>query len=270
MFPLTENKRMLGYELLSAYPNISHFVTTRQGGCSRGTYGWFNCSPFNGDDPENVRRNQEILKQSLGAEPWGLIIPKQVHGTEICVIDKEFLSLPSNERIQKLTGVDAVVTNLPGYCVCVSTADCIPLLIYDPVKQVVAAVHAGWRGTVNKIASRVIGLMQETYDSVSSNLVVCIGPGISATAFEVGEEVVDKFSENGFDMKKISYRNSETRKSHIDLWEANRLQLLDAGVPEHQIECAGLCTYTLCDTFFSARRLGIDSGRILSGIMLKE
>ena len=96
----------------------------------------------------------------------------------------------------------------------------------------------------------------------------CIGPGISLESFEVGDEVYEAFRLNGFDMSRISCRNANTGKFHIDLWETNRQQLLDFGVPSSQIEVAGICTYIHHEEFFSARRLGIASGRILSGILI--
>lgn len=133
--------------------------------------------------------------------------------------------------------------------------------------QVVAAVHAGWRGTVNFIVGHTLEQMRTVYGTEGSEVVACIGPGISLESFEVGDEVYDTFRLNGFDMSRISYRKTETGKYHIDLWEANRQQLLDFGVPGCQIEVSGICTYIHHDEFFSARRLGIASGRILSGIM---
>lgn len=100
-------------------------------------------------------------------------------------------------------------------------------------------------------------------------MIACIGPGISLSAFEVGDEVYEAFRKNGFQMDYISEWKPDTHKYHIDLWAANRLQLLDFGVPSAQVETAGICTYTRHEEFFSARRLGIKSGRLLSGIMLK-
>lgn len=260
---------MLGYELLSAYPNIFHFVTTRQGGVSEGTYASFNCSPYCGDDQQKVWSNQERLMESFPTTFRQLIIPYQVHGTKIGLIDQAFRDLSAEEQKKQLHGVDAVVTNQSGCCVCVSTADCVPLLVYDRKQQVVAAIHAGWRGTVENITLSVLQKMRLVYGSSGEDLIVTIGPSISLSCFEVGEEVYETFREKGFDVSRISSFHKQTGKHHIDLWEANRIQLLEFGVPEKQIEISGICTYTHHDEFFSARRLGINSGRILSGIMLR-
>lgn len=261
---------MLGYELFAAYPDIFCFATTREGGYSSGAYGTFNCSPFSGDNEEDVQRNQGDLRRALGANLKGLFIPQQVHGTEIGCVDASFLSLSLGEQQEKLNGVDAIVTNEPGCCICVSTADCVPLLVYDRVNCVAAAIHAGWRGTVERIVTKTLAFMQEKFGTQGKDVLVAIGPSISLESFEVGQEVYDTFREKGFNMSGISIWKAETQKHHIDLWEANRVQLREFGIPEDQIECAGICTYLRHAEFFSARRLGIKSGRMLSGIMINK
>jgi YfiH family protein len=135
------------------------------------------------------------------------------------------------------------------------------------MKQVVAAVHAGWRGTVGRIVEKTLETMKLHYGTEGKDVVACIGPSISLESFEVGDEVYAAFEEAGFDMSRIARRYE---KWHIDLWEANRLQLLAHGVLPSHIELAGVCTYQCHEDFFSARRLGINSGRILSGIMMNE
>ncbi len=263
MIKLTEDNRMLGYELLSSFPNISHFTTTRAGGCSSGNYASFNCTEYTGDNPEDVFRNQSLLLSSL-PQVKQLVIPRQVHDIRICVI-----SSPEVVSSEALQGIDALITNQQGFCLCISTADCIPILLYDTKKQVIAAIHAGWRGTVNGIAQKVIREMECVYDTCAADVVACIGPGISLQSFEVGQEVYEAFQNAEFQMDRISLWNATTEKHHIDLWEANRIQLEECGVQPSNIQCADICTYEEHETFFSARRLGIASGRILSGIMLK-
>ncbi len=268
MTELTEDKVILGFEQFSSILNISHFVTTRSGGYSEDTFASFNCAPFSGDDIEKVKRNQEILCSRMGIQQQKLVIPFQTHGNTIRAIDQLYLGLSPEEQQRRLHGVDALITNLPGYCICVSTADCVPVLMYDTVNKAVAIVHAGWRGTVAKIVKQTLDVMENTYNTEAKDVVAAIGPSISLDSFEVGEEVYDAFQKTGFDMTKISIWKEDTQKHHIDLWEANRLQLLDAGVLDDNIEISGICTYEEHERFFSARRLGTKSGRILSGIML--
>nr|WP_321376321.1 peptidoglycan editing factor PgeF [uncultured Bacteroides sp.] len=270
MTELTEDKVILGFEQLCSIPNISHFVTTRKGGYSEDTFASFNCAPFSGDDLEKVKRNQEVLCAKVGIQPQQLVIPFQTHGNTIRAIDPFYVSLSVEEQQRRLHGVDALITNIPGYCLCVSTADCVPVLLYDTVNKAIAVIHAGWRGTVAKIVKQTLDFMDNTYNTDAKDVLVAIGPSISFDAFEVGEEVYSAFLKIGYDMTKISSWNEDTQKHHIDLWEANRIQLTEAGVLPDNIEVSGICTYEQHERFFSARRLGTKSGRVLSGIMLKK
>lgn len=249
---------------------VTAFSTTRHGGCSRGNYASLNCTPYTGDDADCVRRNREILCDALPQRPRELVIPFQTHGTAAFAISDAYLQASDEERQAMLRGIDVLVTREPGVCICISTADCIPILLYDKQHRTIAAIHAGWRGTVNRIVRRTLERMHALYDTDGRDVSAIIGPGISLPAFEVGEEVYETFREQGFPMEYISEWNPATHKHHIDLWAANRLQLQDFGVPSEQIETAGICTYSQYEDFFSARRMGIRSGRILSGIMIKE
>lgn len=150
-------------------------------------------------------------------------------------------------------------------CIGVSTADCIPILLYDPEHHAAAAVHAGWRGTVMRIAEKSIRQMTLDYGTRPELLEAVIGPGISQEAFEVGDEVYDAFREAGFPMSEIARKQE---KWHIDLWAANYLQLENCGLRINHIQVSGICTYRHCEEYFSARRLGIASGRIFTGIIL--
>ncbi len=254
---------------LSGYDDISHFVTTRHGGVSSGTYASMNPCVYTADDVDKVKENLRILSEAVGIVRERIIMPRQVHGNRVRAIDSTFLSLEMAEREKYLDGVDALVTDLPDICVSVSTADCVPILLYSPIRKVIAAVHAGWRGTVAGIAREAVRFMRERYGCESDDLVVGIGPSISPSAFEVGEEVVDAFRGAGFPMDGLLARDPEMGKAHIDLWEANRWCLLEIGVRPERIEIAGICTYACSEDYFSARRLGIKSGRILTGIFMK-
>ncbi|MBO4664715.1 MAG: peptidoglycan editing factor PgeF [Bacteroidaceae bacterium] len=260
------------------------FSTTRHGGVSVGAYASFNANHYCGDDPKNVEANRSILCRELGISNDHLIVPHQTHDTRTLIIDDDFFALSPSVRAERLEGIDAVCTNLPDTCVCVSTADCIPILIYDEAHKVVSAIHAGWRGTVKRIVEQNIKVMSDNYGTNPSDCHAVIGPGISLAAFEVGDEVYDEFHTEGFDMNLIAKRypasnnnnpsttstDKESSKWHIDLPLCNKLQLFHAGLREDHITLSGICTYTQHSDFFSARRLGIKSGRILNGIMLQK
>lgn len=245
---------------------VRAFSSTREGGVSTGAYAGFNITHYCGDEVGAVAMNRKTLCTELGIGDDRLILPRQTHGCEVLCVDEHFLSLPSAEQTEILHAKDAVVTDVPRLCIGVSTADCVPLLLYDAVKGVVAAVHAGWRGTVACIAKKAFETMRGRYNSLAADVKVVIAPSISLAAFEVGDEVYDAFATALLPVDKIARRIEN--KWHIDLWEANRLQLLDCGVCADAIEVCGVCTFNSCDEFFSARRLGINSGRIFNGIML--
>ena len=247
---------------------VTAFSTTRNGGVSKGDYASMNCTPYTGDDLEAVQRNQQLLCTALHIEKEQLIIPYQTHSVNALVIDKEFLQQNAGKRNEQLQNIDALITQEKGVCLCVSTADCTPILLYDREQQVIAAIHAGWRGSVNYIVRKTLEQMNRLYNTQGEDIFAAIGPCIGFDAFEVGDEVYDAFKQNDFPMEYISGWKPETHKWHIDLQMANSVQLIDFGVPTEQIDICDICTFTHYEKFFSARRLGIKSGRILSGIFM--
>ncbi|MBO7415576.1 MAG: peptidoglycan editing factor PgeF [Bacteroidaceae bacterium] len=200
--------------------------------------------------------------------PFYVVQPHQVHGTVI----KEVTD-PMTTR-EQLEGVDALITNVPGVAISVRTADCIPVLLYDPVHKAIAAVHDGWRGTVQRLSQKVVAEMSRRYGTNPADLKAVIGPGIGPESFQVGQEVVDAFADAGFPMDQIlkdcgpkspTEENPMAGGLHIDLWRANEWLLEQSGVKSIQI--AGICTYKN-DRYFSARREGTKCGRIINCIKL--
>ncbi len=249
---------------------VTAFSTTRNGGVSKGDYASMNCTPYTGDDLEAVQRNQQLLCTALHIEKEQLIIPYQTHSVNALVIDKEFLQQNAEKQIEQLQNIDALITQEKGVCLCVSTADCTPILLYDRKQQVIAAIHAGWRGSVNYIVRKTLEQMNRLYNTQGEDIFAAIGPCIGFDAFEVSDEVYDAFKQNDFPMEYISGWKPETHKWHIDLQMANSVQLIDFGVPTEQIDFCDICTFTHHEEFFSARRLGIKSGRTLSGIFMQS
>ena len=265
------NPILLNY---STHEGIVAFSSTRKGGCSKGEYASFNVNAYCGDNPDDILENRKSLCHKLAIEMDCLVMPHQVHGVKCVDIDKAFMKLGHDERTVALEGVDALATRLHGVCIGVSTADCIPVLLYDPKNMVVAAVHAGWRGTQQRILEPTLVFMKQHYETDPRDVMAYIGPGIGMECFEVGQEVYDAFAEADFPMDTIARRYKDSQvddmtKWHIDLWEANRIQLLTKGVDEDNIQVAGICTCLNSDLFFSARKQGVDSGRILTAIMIK-
>ena len=259
-------------------PDVTAFSTTRHGGYGSGNYAGFNINRYCGDAETAIAANQKLLCEALNLDGTAqIVMPHQTHGTEVRIIDEAFMALPVAERLPVLEGVDALMTDVPGVCIGVSTADCIPIIIYDPQHRAACAVHAGWRGTVAGIARRAVEAMQRAYGSVPGVLRAAIGPGISLENFEVGDEVYGQFAAAGHDMARISRpfavpAQTEERgwKWHIDLPECNKMQLQAAGLQPENVLLSGVCTYEAVADYFSARRLGIRSGRIFTGVVIKK
>jgi len=224
-------------------------------------------SPFSGDEMTHYSYNQKKLIEKFGSDCQQIVLPFQTHGTDIREIDNEYLSLAKDLKVDYLNGVDAIFTQLTNICIGVTTADCVPLLFYDPCKKVVAAAHAGWRGTCGRIAEKTVRTLMQKSDSKPEDIRVVIGPSISAEVYQVGKEVIESFEAAGFDISKIIIKKNDTY--FLDLWKANEMTLTENGISNNNIEIAGICTFTEHEKYFSARRLGIKSGRMLSGIMLK-
>lgn len=241
---------MLQFPSLGMDCNIFHFITTRHGGISEGSYASLNLGEYCGDIPSHVRQNREKLAEVIGIESEHLFTPNQTHDSEIKVLNSDFIKKSRKEQQLALHGIDALVTDLPGIALSVTTADCVPILLYVTDKQVVASIHAGWRGTVKQITGKTVRFLQEYFDYTPDRIHAGIGPAIGIDAYEVGEEVVEKFSRTICDLQHILRYNPQTGKAHINLQEANRRQLLEAGLSHERIETAPICTYSRHTDFF--------------------
>ena len=199
--------------------------------------------------------------------PYPVVQGHQVHGDRIALVDRPDLTR------EDLEGYDAFVCALPGVAFGVRTADCVPVLLYDPRRRVVAAIHSGWKGTVQRISQKVLFVMKSEFGSQPEDIRAVLGPAIGPDSFQVGEEVVQFFKEQGFPLDDIWTFHPGCSGvpmadgHHIDLFKANRWLLEEAGVPASAISEAGIDSY-LDQTFFSARREGISCGRTVSAIRL--
>ena len=260
---INHNIPLWQFGLLQQEKGILHYVTSRLGGVSEGIYATFNQSYTAGDRGEHVLENRRRLAGELDITPGMLLFPGQTHTAHVRVISSY------QELKERITETDALVTALPEVCVSVLTADCVPLLLYDPVKKVVAAAHAGWRGTVQSMALETVDVMKDDFGCQPKNILAGIGPSIGPKNYQVGANVVSAVHEN-FYIHADSVLQEEARgKALFNLWEANRQQLLIGGLKNENIEQAGICTLESHETFFSARRLGNPCGRFASGIMIE-
>lgn len=248
--------------------DVEAFSTTRGEVSGKSAYSGVNLCDYVGDDALRVLDARLTLAMQLGIDLDDLVMPRQTHSCRVAVINEDFLSLDIEKQEAALEGVDALVTPLSGVAIGVNTADCVPIVLADEAAGVIAVAHAGWRGTVGCIARAVVEEMCRQ-GAQAERIVASMGPSICQDCFEVGDEVVEAFEKARFDLGTIVARDASTGKAHIDLRAANRDVLIAAGVPAGNIVQSQHCSRCEHGRFFSARRLGIDSGRTFTGIYRK-
>ena len=204
-----------------------------------------------------------VPSRHLGEQGWGwLLSVKQVHGTDVLVVDR-----PLTESDQFPGGWDALVTDQPDVTVAVRTADCVPVLLHDPRKRVVAAIHAGWRGAVAGIVSKTVGLIAARFGSMQSDLRVSIGPSAGPCCYEVDNPVLDQLRSGLPDWESVVC-DHQGHKARLDLKALIRKQVEGAGVPLSSVSSVNLCTICQDQLFYSYRREGKVNGTMVSGITL--
>ncbi len=264
---------------------LVHGFSTRRGGVSE-AYGGesLNLGITEEDTRENVQQNRRIFLRAInaikGRETWPLVTAKQIHSAVIHHIRE----IPEHP----LTG-DGLITNLPEVVISVRTADCLPVLLADKKNKAVGAFHAGWRGTLARIVEKGVGEMQAKFGTKPKDVVAVIGPGIGRCCYEVSEDFKDKFAaqfayanelfDEVFDSNALHIKypllfmnqrapghGLPATKLHLDLIQANRRQLLDAGVPEKNVWVSELCTGCRTDLLFSHRVERGKTGRMMAAI----
>ncbi len=234
------------FESLVGLPLRAH-VSTRHGGVSPAPWASLNFSVARGDTPERVRANRARFAEAVGIDPSTPVVCRQVHGTGVAKVDWEQAGSAQD-------GSDALITDAVGLPLSLVFADCVPVLLYDPVRHVLGVCHAGWRGTVNGAAAATLWAMQAAYGTAAADVVACIGPSIGPASYEVGEEVVAMaHAKLARAARFFHYPNGPEHKPHFDLWQANAAQLVEQGVRPDRVEIAGVDTATRTDDFFSHR-----------------
>jgi polyphenol oxidase len=275
------NLKILELDAFKKLPWLLHGFSTRLGGVSDlDGQKVLNLSFTDWDARENVLENRKKFQTALGARKFPLIALKQIHSAVIW----PFASAP-NEPCKG----DASLTKTPGLLLAVQTADCVPILLVDPKKRAVAAIHAGWRGTLARITEKTVGELHSHFGSNPSDLLAAIGPSIGSCCYEVGAELVTQFASQfadaseffdepctGEEPNPLQWLNMmppghqpPPKNVHLDLTKANHSQLLAAGLSEKNVFSSNLCTACHPDLFFSYRKQGPRSGRLLSVIGIK-
>ena len=249
------------------FADVLDFTTVRGCFADGDPYSGFSICDYTGDKPCHYNKCIDELAATLGVGRCRIVKPRQVHGSRVSVLDPGFFSLDADAQAARLEGIDGVVTSCRRIAIGVNTADCVPVLLYAAAGTgMVAAVHAGWRGTLARIAANAVRIMQQ---HGGREIAAYIGVSICRDCFEVGNEVAEAFLDAGFG-DAVMLGNERAGKPHVDLQEANRRQLVACGVAPGDIYVDGRCSrHDPSGDFFSARRMGINSGRTFTGIMLR-
>jgi YfiH family protein len=247
----TDGVRALVCEPLEQARFVNGF-STRGGGASAMPDHSLNLAGFNDDAAENILENRRRFLK-LFAGQWALAGCWQVHGADVRLIEKASDAKPAEDARGETVYCDAIVSDARGVLAGVKTADCVPILMGDPVTGAYAAVHAGWRGTLARVALKGLEQMRREYGAEPENVVVAIGPAAGACCYEVGTDVIDAFTKEFPNEPNLF---TPTRENHacIDLLCVNRNQLTGMGVNAASIFTAPLCTMCRTDLFFSYRR----------------
>ena len=250
--------------LLRAVGGGVHAFSTRRGGVSQPPYATLNLGQSVGDDPQAVQANRRRFFGAFGIAPPQVVRVRQVHGDGVLIVDpalaerEGFPQVLLDERYE----FDALITDMAGLALVVSTADCLPILIHDPVQGAAAAVHAGWRSTAKRIVAKAVRALGKAYGTDPADCRVAIGPGIRGCCFEVDRPVIEAMG-GALPTWEAHARPSRAGHWRIDLAGVNRAILQEAGVRPERVEDLDLCTACRTDLFFSHRAEKGCTGRMM-------
>lgn len=248
-----ENGVMFGYFPKLQAQGLRHGISTRIGGCSREDLASLNLGIKVNDNPDNIRVNRDKFCEAVGVDAGQVVASGQIHGDHVAVVDE-------GQAGQRMEDTDGLVTNRPDLPLLLFFADCVPLLLYDPVRQVIGLSHAGWKGTFLSIGPKTLNVMQHTFGTDPADCLAGIGPSIGPEDYEVDEPVMTEIRTRWASPELFS---RPCRPGHwlLNLWEWNRQQLIDAGVPAMNVAISGVSTARQSDLFFSHRASAGKAGR---------
>lgn len=240
---------------------IINAFSRRTGGVSHGKIEGFNFGFRVGDDSDAVLRNYKILADDIGADVERIVCARQQHTDNIRIVTEQDCGKGVIEVDSDIQDTDGLITNIPQIPLVVFTADCVPLLFCDPVRKVVAATHAGWRGTAQKIGKKTISLMKSEFGCAPENIIAAIGPSIGPCCFEVDSDTALNFD-------KKYCKPKPNNKFHVDLWAVNRDDMLSEGLIPDNIYVSEECTICSSDKYYSYRTHKEHTGRQIAVIAL--
>ncbi len=226
---------------------VTHGFSTRMGGVSKGIYASMNLSYNRGDDKESVDENFRRIGKAIGFDSRKLVFSNQIHNTQIHKVTEKDCG-------KVMTGMDGLVTNVKGIPMYTGYADCVPLFFYDPVKEVAAMAHSGWRGTVGRIGAKMVKVMEQEYGCQKENIIAAIGPSICQDCYEISEDVAREFKKEFCECSWEEYlEDKRNGKYQLDLWKVNEIILLGAGIIKEHLDITDICTCCNHEYLFSHR-----------------
>ena len=210
---------------------------------------------------------KEILSESFGIQPSQFVFCRQTHSDNIAIINSVKDDMGFYEKKNAVVETDGIITSSRGICLVIQTADCVPVILYDPVKHIAASIHSGWRGTARHILKKAIVRMQNDFMCEPSDIICCIGPSAGPCCYEVGEDVLTAFYKEFLNPEGLFIQFSKN-KYRADLWKTNKSMAIESGIKEANIETAEICTICNSDMFYSARVHKENAGRMATGIMM--
>lgn len=241
---------------------VRHGFSTRMGGVSRGDLSELNLGFTRGDDPEKVRENFRRIGASMGFEPSDLVLSCQTHTTNVRRVTEE----DRGRGYTKFPGyadVDGLITDVPGLVLATFYADCVPLFFVDPVRRAVGLSHSGWKGTVGRMGAATLEKMKEAFGTDPADVRAAVGPSICQDCYEVSEDVALAFKREFWSDadERLVYRRPGGRYQ-LNLWRANEIVLLDAGIKPEHLAVTNVCTCCNPDLLFSHRASGGKRGNL--------
>lgn len=259
----------LYFRRLAKHPGVMHGCSTRAGGVSEGCFSSMNLGFGRGDSDENVLINYDRLCNALGITKNQVVLPDQVHATVVRRVTKADCG-KGIVKARDYAGVDAQITNEPGVVLAVFGADCVPVFFFDPVTGAIGTAHAGWRGTIGRIAEKTIHAMEKEFGSQPEHMEAYIGVSICGDCYTVGGEVAECFRREFPEATKQTGAQKTEGTCQLDLWQVNKRILEEAGVKPENITIGGVCTKCHPDLLFSHRVTGTARGNMAGFLMLTE
>lgn len=269
IFEVAEGKiPYLRYPMFAETGVVKHGFSTRIGGVSEGCYSSMNLSFTRGDQEEAVRENFRRIADAIGVKCEDMVFSQQTHTANVRVVTEEDRGMGITRPLE-WQDVDGLVTNVPGICLVTFYADCVPLFFLDPVKKVIGLSHSGWRGTVSKIGKETIRKMQKMYGCNPQDILAAVGPSICQDCYEVSEEVILQFQMHFSEKDWASlFYKKENGKYQLDLWKANEIIFLEAGINKDHIAVTNVCTHCNSDVLYSHRTMGNNRGNLAAFLAL--